>query len=85
VDATLTVTDASADNVTVAFDGNGASSGAMDKVMAARGSKLTLPANAFALDGYTFSGWSTAKDGSGTDANPAPHRRSALGSWMGPI
>ena len=85
VDAALAVTDASADNVTVAFDGNGASSGAMDKVMAARGSKLTLPANAFARDGYTFSGWNTAKDGSGTDANPTPHRRSALGSRMGPI
>lgn len=66
VDATLTVTDTSADNVTVAFDGNGASSGSMDKVVAARGSKLTLPANAFARDGYTFSGWNTAKDGSGT-------------------
>lgn|GEM_PF-3901253 len=46
---------------TVGFDANGGS-GTMSSVDAG----ATLPANAFTRPGYTFTGWSTAADGSGT-------------------
>ena len=47
------------------FHANGGT-GTMDSVGARKGSTLTLPENKFKREGYTFKGWNTAKDGSGT-------------------
>ncbi len=49
---------------TVTFDGNGADGGAMSNQVAS--SPTALTANAFTRTSYTFSGWNTASDGSGT-------------------
>ena len=49
---------------TVTFDGNGATSGEMDPQTANAPTKLTK--NAFEWTGYTFTGWNTVADGSGT-------------------
>ena len=38
----------------------------LGKQTAEAGATVTLTANAFTRDGYTFAGWNTAKDGSGT-------------------
>lgn len=50
----------------IAFNGNGADSGAMTDSTATRDSAFTLPANAFSKVGYEFAGWNTKADGSGT-------------------
>ena len=51
---------------TIAFDGNGASSGKMkDMTKRACGSAYALTANAFKRTGYSFAGWNTAPDSSG--------------------
>ena len=49
----------------VAFVPNGGS-GTMDPQAFAYGTAQTLTANAFTRDGYTFSGWNTETDGTGT-------------------
>ena len=50
----------------VTFDGNGAKDGSMAQQSITYGSGKTLTANGFQKKGYTFSGWNTKKDGSGT-------------------
>lgn len=50
---------------TVAYNANGGK-GTMDPQTVEEGAKVTLASNAFARDGYTFAGWNTARDGSGT-------------------
>ena len=51
----------------IAFDGNGATKGAMDKIRRIPFDEtFFLPINEFTRDGYAFMGWNTAKDGSGT-------------------
>ncbi|MBR2592561.1 MAG: InlB B-repeat-containing protein, partial [Oscillospiraceae bacterium] len=51
----------------IAFNGNGATSGKMSQLSKVAYTKnQTLTANAFKRTGYTFTGWNTAKDGSGT-------------------
>ncbi|SFB73880.1 InlB B-repeat-containing protein [Butyrivibrio sp. YAB3001] len=62
-----------ANKYTIAFNGNGSSSGSMKKISSCKyGSSITLTANAFSKKGYTFSGWNTKADGSGkTYANKA--------------
>ena len=50
---------------TVKFDANGGS-GEMKSQPAEAGSEIKLAANAFTREGYTFSGWNTKSDGSGT-------------------
>ena len=52
--------------VTIAFNGNGATSGSMDSLHIPAGSSQTLPSNTFARTNYDFIGWNTAADGSGT-------------------
>lgn len=52
---------------TITFNANGGS-GEIKAQSAESGSEITLTANAFTRDGYTFSGWNTAADGKG-----APH------------
>ena len=50
---------------TVKFDANGGS-GEMNPQTAESGSEITLTASTFTREGYTFSGWNTKSDGSGT-------------------
>jgi uncharacterized repeat protein (TIGR02543 family) len=53
-----------ADYYNVTFDGNGATSGSMNPENANTSTALTT--NTFTKTGYTFSGWNTAANGSGT-------------------
>jgi uncharacterized repeat protein (TIGR02543 family) len=74
VDATISVTTAAdhtlyaqwtaLPNHTVIFDGNGATGGSMSNQEA--NVPTTLTPNTFTLDGYSFSGWNTQVNGSGT-------------------
>ena len=50
---------------TVTFDANGGT-GAMDPLTGEEGTEVALTANKFARTGYTFKGWNTKADGSGT-------------------
>ena len=50
----------------VRFDGNKATSGTMADMTATYDMKSALPANRYARNGYTFAGWNTKPDGSGT-------------------
>ena len=52
--------------VTVAFNGNGATSGSMSSIKIPAGGSQALPSNTFARSGYMFNGWNTASNGSGT-------------------
>jgi uncharacterized repeat protein (TIGR02543 family) len=51
------------------FDGNGATSGTMSSISQKHGASnvLMLPINTFTRNGYSFAGWNTAADGSGTN------------------
>ena len=52
---------------TVTYDGNGADSGkTTDPTAYATGAKATVKANGYTRNGYTFTGWNTKADGSGT-------------------
>ena len=50
----------------VKFDGNESTSGSMDTQTITYGSGTKLTANAFKRKGYSFNGWNTKADGSGT-------------------
>ena len=50
----------------VKFNGNGSASGSMDTQTITYGSGTKLTANAFKRKGYSFNGWNTKADGSGT-------------------
>ena len=52
--------------VTVAFNGNGATSGSMSSIKIPAGGSQTLPSNTFTRSGYVFNGWNTSSNGSGT-------------------
>ena len=52
--------------VTVAFNGNGATSGSMSSIKIPAGGSQALPSNTFIRNGYAFNGWNTASNGSGT-------------------
>lgn len=53
---------------TVSFDGNGATSGEMSSMPECKyGTSYSLNANAYVRAGYTFVGWNTEADGSGTN------------------
>lgn len=52
---------------TVTYDGNGADSGKTTDLTAyATGTTATVKANGYTRNGYTFTGWNTKADGSGT-------------------
>ena len=51
---------------TVKFNGNGADSGSVANQKITYGSKTALSANKFQKKGYSFKGWNTKKDGTGT-------------------
>ena len=48
------------------FDGNGSTGGSTASQQIAAGNSASLNANGFTRTGYVFTGWNTAKDGSGT-------------------
>ena len=50
----------------ISFDSNGADSGEMESIEATYDEEYTLTTNAFTREGYTFTGWNTEADGSGT-------------------
>ena len=53
---------------TVTYDKNSEeATGSMKKMSGSIGSKSALAANAFEYEGYSFCGWNTEPDGSGTD------------------
>ncbi len=52
--------------VTVAFNGNGATSGSMSSIKIPAGGSQALPSNTFTRDGHVFNGWNTSSNGSGT-------------------
>ena len=52
--------------VTIAFNGNGATSGSMSSIKIPAGDSQALPNNTFVRSGYDFTGWSTAANGGGT-------------------
>lgn len=52
--------------VTVAFNGNGSTSGSLSSIRVPAGGSQVLPSNTFARTGYDFTGWNTASNGSGT-------------------
>lgn len=54
-----------AKNPTITFDPNGGT-GSMSSVAIGYGASYSLPVCTFTRSGYHFSGWNTAKDGSGT-------------------
>lgn len=52
---------------TITFKANNATAtGSTASITAVAGTTVTLTANGFALEGYNFTGWNTAADGSGT-------------------
>lgn len=51
---------------TVHYDGNGATSGSMSDQSATYGQTFNLSKNQFSKSNYTFQGWNTKADGSGT-------------------
>ena len=56
-----------ADTYTVSFDGNGSTSGTTASMQVTYGEAAkALTANGFTRDDYSFAGWNTAADGSGT-------------------
>jgi len=55
-----------ANTYTVAFNGNGSTSGSMSNQSFTYGVYANLTSNTYAKSGYTFTGWNTAADGSGT-------------------
>ena len=54
------------DTYVVTFDGNGADGGSVEPQTKTYGAPLVLQQNGYTRQGYTFSGWNTAPDGSGT-------------------
>lgn len=55
-----------ANDYQIAFDGNGATSGSMENQKAKYDVPVTLKQNVFERTGYTFTGWNTQPDGTGT-------------------
>ena len=55
-----------ANSYTIAFDGNGSTSGSTESFAATYDKAATLTANGFQRAGYTFTGWNTKVDGTGT-------------------
>ena len=60
--------------LTINFDGNGSTGGSTASQQIAAGNSASLNANGFTRNGYAFTGWNTAADGSGTSyANGADY------------
>ena len=57
-------TDETDDNIVITYDANGGD-GTMDAQTVKKGTDVTLSANTFTREGYTFTGWNTVADGTG--------------------
>src|SRR5699024_5033806 len=55
-----------ANTYTIAFNGNGATGGSTASVSATYDKAQNLPTNGFTKTGYSFTGWNTKADGTGT-------------------
>ena len=55
-----------ANNNTITFNGNGSDGGSMSAQTIATDASANLSSNGFTRTGYSFNGWNTASDGSGT-------------------
>ena len=55
---------------TISFSGNGATSGSMKPIQGVVGQSTTIPDVGFSRTGYTFTGWNTSADGTGTAYRP---------------
>ncbi|MCI1935551.1 MAG: InlB B-repeat-containing protein [Bifidobacteriaceae bacterium] len=55
-----------ADEADITYDGNGSESGSVDDTVGVTDGSVSVAENGFVRDGYTFTGWNTAADGSGT-------------------
>lgn len=56
-----------ANNYTIKFNGNGSTEGNMEDMSLTYGTEEQLTTNAFVRSGYTFAGWNTEADGSGSN------------------
>ncbi|NBQ35777.1 MAG: hypothetical protein EBU16_04625, partial [Actinobacteria bacterium] len=56
-----------ANTYAVTFNGNSSTSGTMSNMSIVAGTAKALTTNAFSRTGYTFAGWNTVADGSGTN------------------
>lgn len=57
---------------TITFNSNGGT-GTVDPVSAFYGNVVVIPAGGFEREGYTFTGWNTKSDGSGTEVESGQH------------
>ena len=55
---------------TVSYNGNGSTSGSVSSTSGYEGEKSTIASNGFTKTGYTFTGWNTASNGTGTSYTP---------------
>ena len=60
------IKDSSTTTYKIQYSGNGSTSGRMKAQSATYGKNCTLKENSFKKEGYTFTGWNTKKNGSGT-------------------
>ncbi len=65
-DSYVVLSDWSLNKYTIKFDGNGATDGSTADMAMTYDTSANLSANAFSKTGYTFTGWNTAANGSGT-------------------
>ncbi|TXK45819.1 bacterial Ig-like domain-containing protein, partial [Lactococcus sp. dk322] len=70
---------------TITFDGNGASSGNMTDQAMTYDVAAALNANAFSKVGYTFTGWNTKADGSGTAYSDTQSVKNLIGTAKGKV
>lgn len=59
-----------ADEYTIVYDGNGATSGSTASQLAKRDEEKTIKSNGYIKEGNSFICWNTQKDGSGTNYSP---------------
>lgn len=59
-----------ADEYTIVYDGNGATSGSTAPQLAKRDEEKTIKSNGYIKEGNSFICWNTQKDGSGTNYSP---------------
>lgn len=85
-DSNLTITaNWTADTYTIAFNGNGATSGSTASVTATYNATRKLTNNGFAKTGHTFAGWALSEDGAKVYNNGATLTASQVNSHYGTV